>query len=252
MAVMRRLLLAFAAALMALPAWAGELRLRPDPVAAGPMVTIGDVFDGAGAASATPIARAPGGGAPLRYDARALQQRLRLADLDWANREGVTQVVIGVRQTPSAPAGGASGTFGLGLDYPVLARPLAAGETITLSDLTFEAIPYDRAPRDAVAEPGDLLGRVARRPLPAGQALRMSDIRQPLAFKRGEMVLLTYQAGGVRIVARGRALADAGLGEPARLVNLQSNRPVEAIATGVGEARAIAVGSTLPFRSAQR
>lgn len=248
---MRRFFSLVFAVLLAAPAMAAsDLRLRADPAASGPMVTIGDVFDGAGAAAATPIARAPLGGAPLRYDARALQQRLRAAGLDWPNREGVTQVVVGGRGASASPA--AMGTIGLGLEYPVLARPMAAGETITLSDITFEAVPYDRAPRDAIAEPADLLGRVARRPLPAGQPLRVSDIRPPAAFKRGEMVLLTYQDGGVRIVARGRALADAAIGEPARLVNLQSSRPVEAIATGPGEARALAAGPALPFRSAQR
>ena len=58
------------------------------------------------------------------------------------------------------------------------------------------------------------------------------------AIRRGDTVTLTFAAPGLRLTTRAKAQADARAGDPVKLVNLQSNRPVDAVATGPGAASA--------------
>jgi flagella basal body P-ring formation protein FlgA len=59
-----------------------------------------------------------------------------------------------------------------------------------------------------------------------------------IAVRRGEIVTLVYVAPGMQLTARARATEDAGVGAVTRLVNLQSNRSVEATVTGIATASA--------------
>ncbi|MBU6406694.1 MAG: flagellar basal body P-ring formation protein FlgA [Alphaproteobacteria bacterium] len=63
----------------------------------------------------------------------------------------------------------------------------------------------------------------------------------PPAIRRGDTITLVYIAPGLQLTARGRALNDAAIGEGVRVVNLQSEVTVEAVATGPGAASANAV-----------
>jgi flagella basal body P-ring formation protein FlgA len=58
------------------------------------------------------------------------------------------------------------------------------------------------------------------------------------AVRRGENVTLTFAAPGVRIATSARALEDAAVGESIRLVNLSSNRTINATVTAQGAATA--------------
>lgn len=60
-----------------------------------------------------------------------------------------------------------------------------------------------------------------------------------VAVRRGEVVTLVYAAPGMQLTTRARATADAGVGDTIRVVNLQSNRTVEATVTGVATASAV-------------
>lgn len=59
-----------------------------------------------------------------------------------------------------------------------------------------------------------------------------------IAVRRGEVLTLVYVAPGMQLTTRARALGDAGVGDAIRVVNLQSNRTVEATVTGAGAASA--------------
>ncbi|MBL8530150.1 MAG: flagellar basal body P-ring formation protein FlgA [Hyphomonadaceae bacterium] len=59
------------------------------------------------------------------------------------------------------------------------------------------------------------------------------------AVRRGDMVALVYEAPGLSIGTRARALEDGAIGQPVRLVNPASNRTIDAIVTGQGAARAL-------------
>jgi flagella basal body P-ring formation protein FlgA len=69
-------------------------------------------------------------------------------------------------------------------------------------------------------------------------AARVPGNDAPVMIRRGETITLVYVAPGLQLTTRGRALNDAAVGEPVRVVNLQSNMTVEAMATGPGSASA--------------
>lgn len=58
------------------------------------------------------------------------------------------------------------------------------------------------------------------------------------AIRRGESVTLVYSAPGMSLTMRTRALEDAAIGQPVRLLNTSSNRTIDAVATGPGAAEA--------------
>ncbi|MBY0563437.1 MAG: flagella basal body P-ring formation protein FlgA [Hyphomonadaceae bacterium] len=58
------------------------------------------------------------------------------------------------------------------------------------------------------------------------------------AIRRGELVSLSYEAPGMMLTMRARALEDGAVGQTVRLVNTASNRTIDAVVTGPGAARA--------------
>lgn len=134
-------------------------------------------------------------------------------------------------------------------EVPVLTRPLSRGARISAADLDWEMVPENRLPQDAILSADDLIGMEAKRALRSATALRTLDLRAPLAIAKGDTVLLVYKAGALTLTTRARALSNAASGEPLRLVNVQSNRTVDAIAEDDGVAVAVSPTS-LNIRSA--
>ena len=90
---MRLVSLMLMAGLVAGPALAGQpVTLKADTVDADGVVTLSDLFDGAGAAGRTPVANRSA--STLVLDARAVQGVARQAGLDWANAEGYRRIVV--------------------------------------------------------------------------------------------------------------------------------------------------------------
>lgn len=97
---MRSLILAAVAALfIASPAFAGPVTLKSNPVDHDGQVTLGDIFDGAGAAANVVVGQR--GGPSLVFEAGQLQGMARQAGLSWANPTGLRRVVV--RAASAAP-----------------------------------------------------------------------------------------------------------------------------------------------------
>ncbi len=102
---MRALILGAAAALLlAGPALADPVSLKANPVDGDGAVTLGDIFDGAGAAAGVVVGRRSG--PSVVFEAGQLQAMARQAGLDWANPTGLRRVVV--RHAAAAPAGAAA------------------------------------------------------------------------------------------------------------------------------------------------
>jgi len=91
---------AIAALLTAGAATAGPVTLKANPVDSDGRVTLGDVFDGAGAASDVVIGSRAG--PSIVFEAGQLQSLARQSGLDWANPAGLRRVVV--RSTAAAPS----------------------------------------------------------------------------------------------------------------------------------------------------
>ncbi len=115
------------------------------------------------------------------------------------------------------------------VELPVLARTVMPGETIQPADLTTSWLRADLTPAGAVTDPQALIGKTPRRPLRPGQAFRPLDVELPLVIKRNDLVLIVLERPGMYLTAEGKALEDGGKGSVIRVMNVQSNRSVDAV-----------------------
>ena len=159
----------------------------------------------------------------------------QIVSLNFDARSGM--LAAEVRPYDGAQTVRVSGRAFATVDVPVLARAVAAGTEIDGGDIEWVSQRADRLRPDAVLDPEAIIGHEARRALRAGEPLRSYDLQRPLMVERGELVTLVFQAPGIQLSVRARAMENAADGELARFVNLQSNRTVEALVDGPGRAR---------------
>lgn len=223
--------LAFLAALAAAtPALAATpVTLKADAVDADGVVTLGDIFDGAGPAARTPIATRTG--TSVMLSAAAVRGAAYRAGLDWANAEGLRQIVV---RGGTAVGGPATVAARGNVDVLTWARSIGAGEIVQPTDLVWgkaAAAPAD-APNDADA----VIGLAARRPLRAGAVVAARDVAAPQVIKANEMVTLTYDNGGVSLALQAKALSGGAVGETINVQNVTSKKTLAAVVTGPGSA----------------
>lgn len=108
----------------------------------------------------------------------------------------------------------------------VIKRPAARGEILDAADLVVDRQDLSMLPRDVLSDPLDAVGRAPRAPLLPFAPLRRADLTVAAMVKRGDVVLLVAERGGLRITTPGEVRADAGRGEPVRVVNRATRKEV--------------------------
>ena len=226
------LIAAVAAAAFAGPALAGQMvSLKAATFDADGVVTLGDLFDGAGAAGAVAVANRTGTSVAL--NAQAVQAIARRSGLDWPNAEGLRSIVV----TGGAIGGGASPTAAAragNVDVLTYARNISAGEMVGAEDIVWGKAAA--APSDSPRDPDVVIGMAARRPLRAGAAVLAHDVSAPQVIKAGETITVLFQADGVSLSMQGKALASAGVGETINVQNPLSKKTIQALVTAPGQA----------------
>src|SRR6202035_2585454 len=89
------------------------------------------------------------------------------------------------------------------------------------------------------------VGMQARRQLRAGQALKVADISKPDLVQRDQNVTLTYEATGLYLTIRGKALESGTEGDVVSVLNLQSKRTVSGVVSGRGQ---VSISVAMPPR----
>jgi flagella basal body P-ring formation protein FlgA len=241
---MKALLLIAAASLaLAAPALAGQpVSLKADTADADGVVTLSDLFDGAGAAGR--VAVATRSGASVVLNAQAVQAAAWRAGLDWTNPDGLRTIVVhgGPVREGAAPVA-ARGNVQV-LTY---ARNIAAGETLAPEDLVWSKAAA--APSDTPHDPDAMIGLAARRPLRAGAAALAHDVSAPQVIKAGEVVTVSFEAEGISLSLQGKALTAAGVGEMLNVENTASKKVIQAVVTGPGQAVVGPAADTFKARS---
>lgn len=128
------------------------------------------------------------------------------------------------------------------IEIPVLADTMRPGDIIAANDIDWIDIAYDKKASRLVRDEKELIGKTPRRSLIAGQAIRTHDLEEPTVISRNSTVMIRAETGALTITAKGRALDDAAKGETVRVMNLQSKKTIEGIATGYGE---VTVGTVI-------
>jgi flagella basal body P-ring formation protein FlgA len=117
------------------------------------------------------------------------------------------------------------------LPVSVTLRPLARGEVVRAADVTIERRPKVDF-REGAPAATDPAGLALRHQVRAGQPLRASDLMRPEIVQRNETVTLIYEAPGLTLTMRGKALDPGAQGDVVSVLNSQSRRTVQGTVAG--------------------
>ena len=104
----------------------------------------------------------------------------------------------------------------------VAARNIRANVVIAAKDL--KLVSSDLA--NGFGSIDDVVGQETRVVLYAGRPVMVNDIGPPALVERNQIVTLAYVAGPLTILADGRSLGRAGVGDRVRVLNLSSRTTV--------------------------
>lgn len=234
---MRTLIAALACAAIAGPALAGQpVTLKANVMDADGVVTLGDLFDGAGAAGRATVANRTG--TSLMLDAATVQAMARRAGLDWPNAEGYRRIIVRAGATSASNAASpvaAAATAPRGnVDVLTWARSLTAGEIVQPQDLVWGKAAI--APAGAPNDPDTMVGQAARRALRSGATVTANDVSAPQVVKSGEIITLTFQDAGLTLQLQAKALSGGGVGDTINVQNPSSKKILMAVVAGPGQA----------------
>lgn len=121
------------------------------------------------------------------------------------------------------------------MKVPVARHALPKDHLLSGEDVSWEELPRGRLPADVVLETTSFEGKLIRQPLQAGQPLRQSMLRTPLAVRKDELVQILYETQGIAILSAGIALQNGALGEKIKVKNSKSQSVVEGHISAAGK-----------------
>ncbi len=125
------------------------------------------------------------------------------------------------------------------IKVPVLRDNQEHGSRISAHDIDIIKIRESAFSKDTIADINQLIGMTPRRMIAAGRPIRKSDIVAPIIVERGELITLSLASGAMNITTQVKALENGAKGEVIRVVNLSSNKTIQALITSSGEASII-------------
>lgn len=128
--------------------------------------------------------------------------------------------------------------------FPVPSVTILVGDVLT-DDLLVDRklIANTVALRTHHTSRSTIVGKVARRILPAGAAIPLNGLREVHAFREGERVSIEFTHGGLSIRGSGIALQTGLVGQDARVRNVDTGVVLSGLVQRDGS---IAIGSGLP------
>lgn len=173
----------------------------------------------------------------------ALEQALAQAPAT-ARQRPIADTVSGLDAPPApAPVSPAPAAVAAPeqISLPVAATNIAPGETITAAMLGERAFPVSMAHQYPLAvNPGQLVGKVARRPLAAGNAIPVAAVAEAQLVTRGVAAELRFEQDGLSIRAIGVPLESGALGAMVKLKNADSGKVVAGIVQADGSVKVTA------------
>jgi flagella basal body P-ring formation protein FlgA len=113
-------------------------------------------------------------------------------------------------------------------------RAIGRGEPVASADVMIERRPRDQLQGDYAPDLGSAVGKVARRPLIAGQPIRLADVHRQEVIARGDLVTMTFEAKGLALSMRAKAIDAGAAGDVIQIQNPQSKRVIQATVMGPG------------------
>lgn len=120
------------------------------------------------------------------------------------------------------------------VEAAVVTRSMERGEILRSSDVILERRPKTEAGFDTASRER-AIGMQMRKSVRAGQPLRMTDLAKADLVTRDQNVSLVYEAPGIHLTMRAKAMDSGSEGDTVSVMNLQSKRVVQGIVTGPGQ-----------------
>jgi len=152
--------------------------------------------------------------------------------ISFATPEGQVQLsVFAVVSPPPAPA-------------VVAIRPIGRGEVVKAADIEIrmvDAASKSAGQRVAADSVEKLIGMEARQAIQAGDIVFTDQVQAPIVVKRGDVITVTSQSGGIRVRTSGKAMHDAARGDLVQVEALGSKQKYDARVVGPREAAVYAI-----------
>jgi flagella basal body P-ring formation protein FlgA len=132
------------------------------------------------------------------------------------------------------------------LETAVLTRNVDRGDVLKASDVVTERRPKAEVGSDAATR-SRVVGMQMRKGLRAGQPLKSTDLGKPDLVQRDDNVTLIYEAAGLYLTVRGKAVDSGTEGDTVTVLNLQSKRTVSGTVIGRGQ---VAISVPMPRSAA--
>jgi flagella basal body P-ring formation protein FlgA len=111
----------------------------------------------------------------------------------------------------------------------VATRTIARGQAIEGSDVELARRELGGLGAGYFRATDGVVGRIAQRPIGAGEVVAPAAAKPPTVVRRGQQVTLLATAGAVQVRVDGFALGDAGVTERVRVRNANTGRQVEGV-----------------------
>jgi flagellar basal body P-ring formation protein FlgA len=131
------------------------------------------------------------------------------------------------------------------VEAAVLTRNVDRGDVLKSSDVVTERRSKTEVGGDAAMR-GQAVGMQMRRPLRAGQALKVADLGKPDLVQRDDNVTLIFETTGIYLTMRGKALESGTDGDTVSVLNAQSKRTVTGVVVGRGQVAITVATPRLP------
>ncbi len=121
----------------------------------------------------------------------------------------------------------------------VVARsPIERGALISEADIELVERELNALGRNFFDDPAEVIGKTARRTIPAGGTFGPGAVEAAKLIQRGDNVRISAGSGGMVVSMQGKALSDGRAGELIRVENLSSKRIIQARVISAGEVSA--------------
>ncbi len=127
-----------------------------------------------------------------------------------------------------------SGHVERSVSVPVLKKAVRSGETIGADLIEWIDMPVRSVQPDILIEADTLVGKTPRRMVMASRPVHANELVEPQLISRGESVTIMYEKGPITVTAKGKAMENGSRGEPIRVVNIASNRTIDATVSDSG------------------
>ena len=117
-------------------------------------------------------------------------------------------------------------------EIPTLSRVMMPDDVIKSLDLKWVKVASKKLPANIVTDEKHLVGMSPKARIKPGLPVRLNEVMQPLAVKRGAMVTMRYKTNGMTLSLRGKAMDSGTVGGVVRVTNIKSRKVITGLVEG--------------------